>query len=503
MADGYGFDPDHDRVRTQDQPKETAMNIVFVASEAAPLAKTGGLADVVGSLPHALKKLGHDVQVIMPYYRQQIAASGIKVQAMQRHIPMLIDGLHRLVPLHKAEVHGLRFVLVEQDDLFDRDGLYGSANGEYIDNPLRFILLCRIALDAACLDEQPVDLFHCHDWQTGLLPLLLNEQYRHRPQLTRTRTVFTIHNLAYQGIFPALWMHRLGLPSSLFHPGALEFYGQINCMKAGIMASDQITTVSPSYAGEILTSQYGCNLEGFLQTHAHKLTGIVNGLDVDGWNPATDSGIASTFRAAKPQGKLLCKRALQAKLGMDQDDEVPLLAVISRLAGQKGVDLITENIPAWMKSGYQLAVLGSGDTIYERRLQDLAKKHPRQMSFYCGFNENLARGMYAGSDLFLMPSRFEPCGLSQLIAMRYGSIPVVRATGGLKDTVVDYNQSPAKATGFSFSDDLPLPFHAEVEHAASLFRKKAVWTRIRGRAMRRDSSWDLSAESYTRIYRSR
>jgi len=479
------------------------MNIVFVASEAAPLAKTGGLADVVGSLPYALKELGHNVRIIMPYYRKQIQASGIEVQPLQLEIPMLIDGLNRMVPLHRAEVNGLPFILVEQDDLFDRDGLYGSNNGAYIDNPLRFTLLCRIALDAACLlNKSAVDLIHCHDWQTGLLPMLLNTQYRHHPQLTRTKTVFTIHNLAYQGVFPALWMQRLGLPEAEFHPAALEFYGQISCMKAGIMAADQVTTVSPSYAKEILTPQYGCNLDGFLQDHADKLVGIVNGLDVEGWDPATDTLIASSFEAGKPQGKHECKRALQAESGLDQNSEAPLLAMISRLAEQKGVDLVMANIPAWMEAGYQLAVLGSGDTDHEKYLQELAARYPDRMSIYVGFNEALARKIYAGSDLFLMPSRFEPCGLSQLMAMRYGSIPVVRATGGLRDTVIDYNQSPSRATGFSFSEDAPLPFHAEVNHAISIFKKPSVWSRIRGRAMRRDSSWKQSAKHYEELYQS-
>jgi len=476
------------------------MHIVFVASEAAPLAKTGGLADVVGSLPYTLKKHGHDVQVILPYYRRHISASGIQVKAMQHQIPVFIDGIHRMVPLHEAEVNGLRFILVEQDDLFDRDGLYGSEIGEYMDNPLRYTLLCRAALETACLNERAVDIFHCHDWQTGLLPLLLNEQYRHRPQIAEARTVFTIHNLAYQGVFPAAWMTRLGLPVSAFHPAGMEFYGRINCMKAGIMAADKITTVSPSYAGEILTVEYGCHLEGFLREHAHKLIGIVNGLDIEGWNPDTDSMIDCTFKAGKAQGKQHCKASLQKELGLTRNPDAPLLAMISRLAEQKGVDLVLDNIPAWMKSGYQLAILGSGDSDHERSLLELSKRHPKQMSFYAGFNEPLARGIYAGSDLFLMPSRFEPCGLSQLIAMRYGCVPIVRATGGLKDTVIDYGQSPSKATGFAFTGDAPLPFHEKVEHAISVFRRPSVWARIRGRAMRRDSSWDLSAKKYAKAY---
>ncbi|MFQ5355063.1 MAG: glycogen synthase GlgA [Mariprofundaceae bacterium] len=477
------------------------MHIIFVASEATPLAKTGGLADVVGSLPHALKECGHNVRVILPYYRKQIAASGVQVKPLRQNVAMFLDGLPRIIPLHEARVAGLRFVLVEQDDLFDREGIYGPAGGEYADNLLRYTLLCRTALEAACLSGEPVDIFHCHDWQTGLLPLLLDTQYRHRPEITATRCIFTIHNLAYQGVFSADWLGRLGLPASAFHPGCMEFYGQVNCLKAGIASADQITTVSPSYAEEILTTEYGCNLDGFLQDHAHKLNGIVNGLDVDSWNPATDKMIASQFGPGNIKGKRNCKMSLQHELGLKNDEKAPLLAMVSRLAEQKGVDLVVDNLLSWIGSGYQLAILGSGDPYFERRMLELATEHPNQMAFFAGFNEKLARSIYAGADMFLMPSRFEPCGLSQLIAMRYGCIPVVRETGGLKDTVVDYGQFPDKATGFSFIEDTALSFHKAVQSAIEVFRKPKTWARIRTRAMRRDSSWNKSAKLYASTYK--
>ncbi len=478
------------------------MHIVFVASEAAPLAKTGGLADVVGSLPHALKRLGHDVAVIMPYYRRQIRASGVKIRPLKQSISIWVDGIDRIAPLHEAKVDGLRFILVEQDDFYDREGLYGPSGSAYSDNLLRYIFFNRVALEAACLLEHPVDIFHCHDWQTGFIPLLLQTQYQHQPRIANAQCVFTIHNLAYQGVFPSFWLHRLGLPAEFFHPGSFEFYGQINCMKAGIFAADRITTVSQAYAGEILTPEYGCHLESFLSEHAGKLSGIVNGLDVENWNPATDTAIAANYAPGNMQGKRHCKTGLQKELGFTCDAEAPLLTIISRLAEQKGVDLLLDCAPGWLEKGYQLAVLGSGEPAYEAMLKRLAKERPEQMHFYAGFNEELARQIYAGGDIFLMPSRFEPCGLGQLMSMRYGNVPVVRATGGLKDTVTSHAVSKRTSTGFGFEQAKPAVFHAAVDFAVETWRKPAAWQRIVSRAMRRDSSWDASADSYVNLYES-
>jgi len=293
----------------------------------------------------------------------------------------------------------------------------------------------------------------------------------------------------------------VGLPAALFHIDGYEFYGQINCMKAGILGSDRVTTVSRTYAREILTPEFGCHLEGFLAAHAGKLSGIVNGLDTDKWNPATDLAIAANFRAGNLRGKHRCKRALRQELGLPEQASVPLLTFISRLVEQKGVDLLIDCIPLWLEAGYQLVVLGSGEPAYESILHDLATASPRQLHFHAGFNETLARKIYAGGDIFLMPSRFEPCGLGQLMAMRYGNIPVVRATGGLKDTVVDYPSMRAEGTGFTFTEADPASLRRAVQRAASTWRKPAVWRRIVGRAMRHDSSWRASAAAYARLYR--
>jgi len=478
------------------------MNIVFAASEAAPLAKTGGLADVTGSLPHALKRLGHTVTVIMPFYRRQIRASGVKTRPLKQSIPIWIDGVDRHAPLHEAKAGGLRFILVEQDAFYDREGLYGPVGGAYDDNLLRYIFFNRVALEASCLLKHPVDIFHCHDWQTGFMPLLLKTQYQHQPRIAKAQCVFTIHNLAYQGVFPSFWIHRLGLPAEYYHTGCFEFYGQINCMKAGIAACDQITTVSKTYAGEILTPEYGCHIESFLSDHASKLSGIVNGLDVENWDPHTDTAIAANYTAGNMQGKHHCKTDLQKKLGLADNQKAPLLTIISRLAEQKGVDLLLDCAPDWLEKGYQLAVLGSGEPAYEAMLKRLAKERPEQMHFFAGFNEDLARKIYAGGDIFLMPSRFEPCGLGQLMAMRYGNVPVVRTTGGLRDTVVNHAVSKRTSTGFGFEQAKPAVFQAAVDYAVETWRKPVVWQRIMGRAMRRDSSWNASASSYVKMYES-
>ncbi len=478
------------------------LNIVFIASEAAPLAKTGGLADVVGSLPLALKKLEHQVTVILPFYRKHLASAGIKTRPLKEEIETWADGIQHLCPLHSAKVDGLDFILVEQDHLYARDELYGPPGGAYEDNLLRYLLFDRVALESAARLSNRVDIIHCHDWQTGMVPLLLKTQYQNLAKIADTKTVYTIHNLAYQGSFPAEWIHRLGIPSHHFHPGGFEFHGQINCMKAAIESSDSITTVSPSYAGEILTREYGCQLEGFLHDHASKLSGIVNGLNIDEWNPLSDQAIAANFGPGEIAGKNKCKKALQIHCGFKVSAETPLLTLISRLAEQKGIDLIIANIGPWMKRGYQLAILGSGDRKNERLLQKLSRKYPQQFYFFRGFNESLARQIYAGGDMFLMPSRFEPCGLGQMIAMRYGSVPVVRATGGLRDTVTDYNAIKSKATGIHFSMATSRAFDIAIKQAVSLYRTPRIWSRIRSNALKRDSSWNSSAQAYERLYES-
>ena len=478
----------------------TKLNIVFIASEASPLAKTGGLADVAGSLPHALQKIGHKVTVILPFYRQHLEKNGINTRDLNQTVEMWADGIQHHCPLHETELDGLRYILIEQDTLFDRENLYGPPGSAYEDNLLRFLLFDRIALEAAAGLGKKVDIIHCHDWQTGMIPMLLKAQYQHHSTIAQAKAVYTIHNLAYQGNFPSEWVHRLGIPSHHFHPDNYEFHGQINCMKAGIASADAITTVSPSYAEEILTREYGCQLEGFLLNHTNKLSGIVNGIDMADLDPATDSALAANYAAGRTAGKKACKAQLQKACGLDISESTPLLTLISRLAEQKGIDLLLANAQAWMDRGYQLVVLGSGDPHSEHALQHLNDHNRGQLHFSCGFDEKLARQIYAGGDIFLMPSRFEPCGLGQLMAMRYGTIPVVRATGGLKDTVADYNAKRSTATGIHFNDATPEAFNEAVEQAVKLFQNRTIWARIRSNALKRDSSWEASAATYADLY---
>jgi len=476
------------------------LNIVFIASEAAPLAKTGGLADVTGSLPQALKNLKHQITVILPFYRHHLTKAGIKSKKLNREIEMWADGIQWRCPLHSAKINGIDFILIEQDELYARNELYGPPGGAYEDNLLRFLLFDRVALEAAAGLGKKIDIIHCHDWQTGMVPLLLKTQYQHHVNIAHAKTVYTIHNLAYQGNFPADWIHRLGIPSHHFHPGGFEFHHQINCMKAAVESADSITTVSPSYAEEILTPEYGCELEGFLQNHAYKLSGIVNGLNIEEWDPTTDSFIEANYGPGKAAGKKKCKETLQLHCGFKVSAETPLLTLISRLAEQKGIDLLIANLEKWIRRGYQIAILGSGDPGNEDTLNRLAEQYPDQLYFFRGFNETLARQIYAGGDIFLMPSRFEPCGLGQLMAMRYGTVPVVRATGGLKDTITDYAVSKGKATGIHFTDATAEAFDIAVEEAATLFRNSTKWSRIRANALKRDSSWDASAAQYLELY---
>ncbi|TLS65989.1 glycogen synthase GlgA [Mariprofundus erugo] len=476
------------------------LNIVFIASEASPLAKTGGLADVTGSLPRALMNQGHELTIIMPYYRRQMQQTGIEATSMHSTIEMWADGVRHHCPLHQVYLDGLRYILIEQDALFNRDGIYGPPGGAYEDNFLRFLLFSRVALEAAAQLDRPVDILHCHDWQTGMIPVLLKTQYQHQPKIAHAKTVYTIHNLAYQGVFPVSWMHRLGLPSHHFHPGGFEFHGQINCMKAAIADADALTTVSPTYAEEILTPEYGCHLEGFLHHHTSRLSGIVNGLDIEQWDPETDTQIAACYGANHITGKKQCKQELQQHCNFPVAADIPVLTLISRLADQKGIDLVLANAGRWIERGYQIVVLGSGDSHTEHRLHELANHHPSNMYFWRGFNETLARQIYAGGDIFLMPSRFEPCGLGQLMAMRYGTVPVVRATGGLKDTVIDHAVDPAHATGFHFSDATPHAFDEALESAIAAYRQPHHWAAIRTRTLKRDSSWDASAAAYSTLY---
>lgn len=453
------------------------MRVVFVASEVVPFAKTGGLADVAGSLPLALEALGAEVSIVMPRYRA--------VQAKEN-------------PARVGK--GIDVYFLEHDGYFNRPALYGESGGDYPDNLDRFGWFCRRALELLTERRIHPDVIHCHDWQTGLIPAYLKTVFGTDPNFAGTKTVFTIHNLAYQGLFPREQFGRLGLDGSLFSMEGLEFYGQVNFLKAGLVFSDLITTVSPTYAKEIQTKAFGCGLEGVLQKRRDALVGILNGIDVQALDPRTDRHLAVKLGSDVAAFKQQNKQALAAQCGLESNPALPLFGLISRLADQKGIDLVVEAL-AWLMQRGQLVVLGSGDEKYQKLLQQTAQKFPGRLSVHIKFDPQLAQRIYAASDFFLMPSRFEPCGLGQMISLRYGTVPVVRQTGGLADTIVDLDQSPQVGNGFVFEECSSQALIGAMERALGWFGQKPQWAGVVQRAARSDFSWARSAEAYLAIYR--
>lgn len=471
--------------------------ILFVTSEAYPLMKTGGLADVSGSLPNALKALGHDVRILMPAYADTLASLG-PLQA--HHLPQIngaIDILEGLLPGSEVPIW-----LVAHPGTFDRPGNpYLTPDGKsWTDNAERFALLSRVAVEVAMNRvgyRWKPDIVHCNDWQTGLIPALLGDEPK------RPATVFTIHNLAYQGNFPRAMFRQLGLPERFWSHHALEFYDQLSFIKGGLVYADRISTVSPTYAREIQGKEFGCGMEGLLAQREDRLHGILNGIDDQAWDPAHDPYLPHAFDAEDLSGKALVKSALQARSGLAQDAEVALIALVGRLVQQKGIDLVIDALPQLMDLPLQLVILGSGEKKYEHALDQWTRLYPDRISLTLGYDEPLAHLIEAGADLFLMPSRFEPCGLNQMYSQRYGTAPIVRSVGGLADTVDDAsadNLAAGTASGITFADARPDALLQAVHRAIALFRDKSVWEQIQRIAMNKDFSWHKSARQYEALY---
>lgn len=477
--------------------KMRPVKILFVSSEVAPFAKTGGLADVAGALPKALQKLGHDVRIVMPAYRGVLERFPFKVTGISVQVP--IGGFIEQANVLQGEVAGVPVYLLDHHDYFNREGLYGGASGDFPDNAERFGFFCRAALELCkWLDFSP-DAIHCNDWQCGLLPVFLHTIYEHDPFFAATGTLFTIHNLGYQGCFPTDFLQILGLPPGLNQMGSLEFYGSLSLLKGGVLFSDVVTTVSDTYCREIQTPEYGCGFDGILRARHNRLFGVLNGLDPDDWDPRTLS--MHPFSARDLSGKAACKRALQQELGLEVKAEIPLLVMVSRLDRQKGFELIEESWEELMALPVQFALLGSGNKELEERFALRAQSNRGHFALATGFNENLSRLFYAGGDLFLMPSLYEPCGLSQLISLRYGTLPVVRHTGGLADTIVDPGVSPGHANGFSFSPYTPTAFLICLTRALLWFSAKEEWQRMMRFAMEQEFTWQVSSHRYLELYR--
>src|ERR1041384_7847429 len=426
------------------------MKIAVVASECVPFSKTGGLADVVGALPGALASLGHEVTVFLPKYRQT-KLNGAKTVIQSITVPF--DDRYRFCSvLDGGTAHGVRFYFIDYPPYFDRDALYGTPLGDYRDNAARFGLFCRAAIEASKILGPP-DIFHCHDWQSSLVPILLRSLYADDPALQDAATVFTIHNIGYQGLFPADTLPLLLLPWDLFTIDKLEFYGKVNFLKGALVFSDFVTTVSRKYSQEIQSSEYGFGLEGVLRARSATVTGILNGVDYDEWNPETDRSTSCHFGPDTLAEKAKCKQDLLAEFGVvGADGKLPVIGIVSRFAAQKGFDLISQVADRLAREELIVVALGSGDKDYEALFRRLNKQYPQRFAIKIAYDNKLAHKIEAGADMFLMPSRYEPCGLNQIYSLRYGTVPIVRATGGLDDSIEECNPSTGEGTGFKFTN---------------------------------------------------
>src|SRR5438477_3332093 len=477
------------------------MRVVMLAPEVHPYAKTGGLADVLAALPAALNRIGVEVSVCLPAYRTALRAPGPLPVVLRLHAPVS----SRMEPAEILAVPDapVPTFLVRADRFFDRDGLYGVGGRDYDDNAERFAFFCRAALEWLRHASPAPDILHMHDWQTALVPAFLRATADLYPELAAVRAVQTVHNLAFQGRFPSEEWHLLNLDPRHFVPDGLEFFGDINYLKAGLLFADAITTVSPRYAEEIQTPSFGSGLDGVLRMRADRLRGILNGVDDAVWNPASDPFVPAHYDQGDLRGKARCKAALQAELGLAVSPEPALLAVVSRLAEQKGLELLGAVLPGLLKTrAVQFVALGSGDARYEELLIDLAGQFPGQVEVRIGFDEPLAHRIEAGADVFLMPSRFEPCGLNQLYSLRYGTVPVVHATGGLDDTVVEFDARMGLGTGFKFTPYTEEAFLAALRRAIDTRRDAATWQRLVTNGMSQDVSWQRAAREYARLYTS-
>jgi starch synthase len=471
------------------------VKVLFAVSECGPFAKSGGLADVAGSLPKELKKLGTDVRVILPKYGT-ISEDYKKHMKKLKEFTVSVGWRNQYCGIEELEYQGVIFYFVDNEYYFKREGLYG-----YFDDGERFAYFNRAVLEALAELEFYPDVLHCHDWHTAMIPYLLRMEYYKRKGYELIRTVFTIHNLQFQGIFPKEVLDDLlGLDDRSFAPNHLEFFGNVNFMKGGLVAADKITTVSPTYKKEIQTSPYGEKLDGLLQERDEDLQGILNGIDEEFYNPADDPFIFQTYTASKPQKKAVNKREIQKQFGLKQSANTPLLVMISRLTKQKGLDLVKCVLREILQEDIQFIILGTGDWEFEEYLRQAARIYPEKLKVHTGFDEGLAHKLYAAADLFLMPSLFEPCGLGQLIAMKYGAIPIVRETGGLNDTVKAWNEFTGQGNGFSFNNFNAHDMLYTIQRALFFYQNHKVWNNIVKQAMEMDYSWAQSAFRYNQLY---
>jgi starch synthase len=490
--------------RSADQPiaRSKPLSVLMISPEATPFAKTGGLGDVAGALPQALGRLGHRVTLVLPRYRGIDAGSPIDQQRLWiGGRPFDVGYLEH--PLAEKA----RAIFVDVPELYDRPGLYSVGDRDYPDNALRFAVLSRAALElgARMDDAWRPSLVHAHEWQAGLVPVYLKTHYARHPRLVGLPIVFTIHNLAFQGLFPSETMRSLDLGWELYTPEALEFWGRMSFLKGGVNFADRITTVSPRYAREIVSPELGFNFDGILRARQAVLSGILNGIDAEGWNPETDVHLPVHFGPSSLDTKREVKRALLERLRLPTDQAAldrPVVGLVSRMTDQKGFDLLGAAMPDLMALDVTFALLGSGEARYERQWVRLAADHPARVGAQIAFDESLAHLIVAGADMFLMPSRFEPCGLNQMYSLRYGTVPVVRATGGLADTITNYSDKTGKGTGFTFEEYTVRALVKALERAIAVYNKtREAWRALQLAGMAEDHSWDVSAREYVKVYR--
>lgn len=475
------------------------MRILLASSEVAPFAKTGGLADVAGALPKAIHALGHDFRVVLPKYRM-VDAAKYGLRRIVDSLPVPIAGRTENAALWEGAIGSVPVYFIQHDGYYNREALYQVKGEDYSDNAERFAFFSRAVMELTrVLDFHPA-VYHCNDWQTGLVPTYLRTTFEGNQESRTAGVLFTVHNLGYQGLFPPEVLETANLDRKLFNPFGIEFYGKVNFLKAGLIFADLINTVSVKYSQEIQTEEFGHGLEGVLRSRAKDVHGILNGIDYEEWHPSRDAFIPTHFSRDKLAGKATCKADLQKSFRLPERPDVPLLAVISRLAPQKGMDLVAEAMDAMLALDTQFVLLGTGDPDLHEAFQAAQKKHPKQVGLRLGFDVGLSHKIEAGSDIFLMPSRYEPCGLNQMYSLAYGTIPLVRATGGLEDTIQPFNPKTGAGNGFKFPGTTPAEFLATVQSAVGLYRKPDQWGRLVRNAMACDFSWGRSAKEYERLY---
>jgi starch synthase len=474
-------------------------NILMISSEAVPFSKTGGLGDVAGALPRALARLGHRVTLVVPRYRASEPGTIVE------RLPLTIAGRTFEAAFMEHPIgEGATAVLVDCPELYDRAELYGVGNNDYPDNAVRFAFLARAALEFAGRSAPRPDLVHAHDWQAGLAPVYLKTLYASHPALAGVASVFTIHNLAYQGLFPPVWLPALDLGWELFSIEGMEYWGKISFLKGGVNFSEMVTTVSPRYAKEIQAAEFGFGFDGILRGRAGQVCGILNGIDTEYWDPAHDRFLPAGYDAGNLKPKQLSRRALLDACGVPITPEIlerPIVGMVSRMVDQKGFDLLAElGASRLLSLDATYVALGSGEASYEDMWRRMAAEHPGRVAARIGFDEGLAHLVEGGSDIFLMPSRFEPCGLNQMYSLRYGTVPVVRAVGGLDDTIENWVPRTRKGTGFKFRDYSADALFRCLQKAVSTFRDRTAWQALQAEGMKQDHSWDASARQYGRAY---